>query len=78
MDTQAKNNDKKIVDLKSNKLVKPEFNWEDPLLLESLFSEEEKLIKSTAHDYAQSKLLSRVEEAFLDEKTDKDIFKEMG
>jgi len=78
MDTQAKNNDKKIVDLKSNKLVKPKFNWEDPLLLESLISEEEKLIKSTAHDYAQSKLLPRVEEAFLDEKTDKDIFKEMG
>ncbi|MGA0411676.1 MAG: acyl-CoA dehydrogenase [Candidatus Puniceispirillales bacterium] len=78
MDTQAKNNDKKIVDLKSNKLVKTKFNWEDPLLLESLISEEEKLIKSTAHDYAQSKLLPRVEEAFLDEKTDKDIFKEMG
>ena len=78
MDTQAKNNDKKIVDLKSNKLVKPKFNWEDPLLLESLISEEEKLIKSTAHDYAQSKLLPRVEEAFLDEKTDKDVFKEMG
>ena len=47
-------------------------------LLDTLISEEEKLIKSTAHDYAQSKLLPRVEEAFLDEKTDKEIFKEMG
>jgi len=78
MDTQVKNNSEKIVDIKTSKLVKPQFNWEDPLLLESLISEEEKLIKSTAHDYAQSKLLPRVEEAFLDEKTDKDIFKEMG
>ena len=78
MDTQVKNNSENIVDIKTSKLVKPQFNWEDPLLLESLISEEEKLIKSTAHDYAQSKLLPRVEEAFLDEKTDKDIFKEMG
>jgi len=78
MDTQVKNNSQKIVDIKTSKLVKPQFNWEDPLLLESLISEEEKLIKSTAHDYAQSKLLPRVEEAFLDEKTDKDVFKEMG
>ena len=78
MDAQVKNNSENIVDIKTSKLVKPQFNWEDPLLLESLISEEEKLIKSTAHDYAQSKLLPRVEEAFLDEKTDKDIFKEMG
>jgi glutaryl-CoA dehydrogenase len=78
MNTQVKNNSEKIVDIKTSKLVKPQFNWEDPLLLESLISEEEKLIKSTAHDYAQSKLLPRVEEAFLDEKTDKDVFKEMG
>ena len=78
MDTKVKNNSENIVDIKTSKLVKPQFNWEDPLLLESLISEEEKLIKSTAHDYAQSKLLPRVEEAFLDEKTDKDIFKEMG
>ena len=78
MDTQIKNKSENIVDIKTSKLVKPQFNWEDPLLLESLISEEEKLIKSTAHDYAQSKLLPRIEEAFLDEKTDKDIFKEMG
>jgi glutaryl-CoA dehydrogenase len=78
MDTQIKNKIENIVDIKTSKLVKPQFNWEDPLLLESLISEEEKLIKSTAHDYAQSKLLPRIEEAFLDEKTDKEIFKEMG
>ena len=73
MDTQIQVDNKNIVNLKSSKSAKPKFNWEDPLLLETLFSEEEKLIKSTAHDYAQSKLMPRVEESFLDEKTDKEI-----
>ena len=69
--------DKNVVDIKTTK-SKPKFNWEDPLLLDSLISEEEALIKSTAHDYAQAKLLPRVEEAFLEEQTDKNIFREMG
>ena len=69
--------DKNVVDIKTTK-SKPKFNWEDPLLLDSLISEEEYLIKSTAHEYAQAKLLPRVEEAFLEEQTDKNIFKEMG
>ena len=69
--------DKNVVDIKTTK-SKPKFNWEDPLLLDSLISEEEYLIKSTAHEYAQAKLLPRVEDAFLEEQTDKNIFKEMG
>ena len=36
------------------------FNWEDPFLLEDLLSEEERLIRDTARDYAQDKLLPRV------------------
>ena len=78
MDSTLNTSEKNFVDLKNTKAAQPKFNWEDPLLLDTLISEEEKLIKSTAHDYAQSKLLPRVEEAFLDEKTDKEIFKEMG
>ena len=78
MDTSIDIDQKNVVDLKSKSKVKPNFNWEDPLLLDSLISEEETLIKSTAHEYAQAKLLQRVEEAFLEEKTDKKIFKEMG
>ena len=69
--------DKNVVDIKTTK-SKPKFNWEDPLLLDSLISEEEALIKSTAHEYAQAKLLPRVEDAFLEEQTDKNIFREMG
>jgi glutaryl-CoA dehydrogenase len=78
MDTSLNTNDKNIVDLKNTKASKPKFNWEDPLLLDTLITEEEQLIKSTAHDYAKSNLLPRVEEAFLDEVTDKEIFREMG
>ena len=78
MDTSIDIDQKNVVDLKSKSKVKPNFNWEDPLLLDTLISEEEALIKSTAHEYAQAKLLPRVEEAFLEEKTDKKIFKEMG
>ena len=78
MDTSLNTNDKNIFDLKNTKASKPNFKWEDPLLLDTLISEEEHLIKSTAHDYAKSKLLPRVEEAFLDEVTDKEIFREMG
>ena len=69
--------DKNVIDIKTTK-SKPKFNWEDPLLLDSLISEEEALIKSTAHEYAQAKLLPRVEESFLEEQTDKNIFREMG
>ena len=69
--------DKNVVDIKTTK-SKPKFKREDPLLLDSLISEEEALIKSTAHEYAQAKLLPRVEEAFLEEQTDKNIFREMG
>ncbi len=78
MDTSIDIDQKNVVDLKSKSKIKPNFNWEDPLLLDSLISEEEALIKSTAREYAQAKLLPRVEEAFLEEKTDKNIFKEMG
>ena len=68
-------------DIKKNNLSiknKNKFNWKDPFELESILSEEEKLIRDTAHDFAQNKLMPRVEEAFLEEKTDKNIFRELG
>jgi glutaryl-CoA dehydrogenase len=54
------------------------FNWADPFDLESQLSEEERLVRKTAHDYAQAKLGGRVKEAFRHEKTDAAIFREMG
>ena len=69
---------KTVTNLNVDKSEKKEFNWKDPLDLDGQLSEEEKLIRDTAYDYAQGGLLPRVEEAFLEESTDVKIFKEMG
>lgn len=55
-----------------------EFSWEDPLLLEELLTDEERMIMQTARDYAQDKLLPRVTEAYQTENFDPAIMKEMG
>ena len=54
------------------------FAWDDPFLFESQLGEDERMIRDTARAYAQEKLLPRVIEAYLDEKTDRAIFTEMG
>lgn len=54
------------------------FNWQDPLLLEQQLSEEERMIRDTAHAYSQKHLQTRVLEQFRHEKTDIRIFREMG
>ena len=55
-----------------------EFNWQDPFLLEEQLSEEERMVRNTAKQYAQEKLLPRVREAYRNEQTDPQIFREMG
>lgn len=54
------------------------FNWEDPFLLEQQLSEEERMIRDSAFAYCQDKLMQRVLEQFRHEKTDPNIFREMG
>jgi glutaryl-CoA dehydrogenase len=54
------------------------FHWQDPLLLEDLLTDAERMIRDTARSYAQNKLLPRVIEAYREEKTDRAIFNEMG
>jgi len=54
------------------------FNWEDPFLLEDQLTEEERMLRDAAAAYAQEKLQPRVIEAYREEKTDPDIFAEMG
>jgi glutaryl-CoA dehydrogenase len=55
-----------------------QLRWDDPFLLEQQLTEEERLIRDTAHQYAQEKLLPRITEAYADERTDREIFREMG
>lgn len=57
---------------------KATFNWEDPLLLDSQLNEDERMIREAAAAYCQDKLAPRVLEAFRNEKTDPEIFSEMG
>ena len=57
---------------------KAPFNWQDPFLMEEQLSEEERLVRDTARQYAQEKLLPRVREAYNKEETDPEIFREMG
>jgi glutaryl-CoA dehydrogenase len=55
-----------------------QFHWEDPLLLDQQLTEDERMVRDAAAAYAQDKLQPRVLEAFRHEKTDIEIFREMG
>ena len=57
---------------------KAPFSWEDPFQLREQFSEEERLILESARNYAQNKLLPRVQTAFRDEVFDREIMSEFG
>jgi len=54
------------------------FDWQDPLLLDDLLTEDERLIQRTARDYARDKLLPRVIEATRKEYFDREIMNEFG
>jgi len=54
------------------------FRWDDPLRFDDQLTEDERLIRDTARAYAQDKLQPRVIEAYMEEKTDRAIFTEMG
>ncbi len=48
------------------------------LALKAQLSEEERMVRDTAKAYADEKLMPRIIEAFREEKTDAEIFREMG
>lgn len=54
------------------------FNWEDPLLLEQQLSDEERMVRNSAAQFAQAQLAPCVLEAFRHEQTDPSIFRKMG
>jgi glutaryl-CoA dehydrogenase len=68
----------KPADASSVTLTGGAFHWDDPLLLEDLLNEDEKLIRDTARDYAQSHLMPRILEANRDESFDRTVMKEMA
>ena len=56
----------------------PNFNWQDPLLLEENLSEDEHIVMDSARNYCQEKLMPRVLMANRDEVFDREIMHEMG
>lgn len=54
------------------------FDWDDALRLEDQLTEDERMLRDSAHDFAQSELQPRVAEAYRTESTDPDIFARMG
>ena len=53
-------------------------DWVDPFRLDAQLTDEERMVRDTARDYAQDKLLPRVTKAYLDEDFDREIMTEMG
>ena len=53
-------------------------NWEDPFELDSQLNDEQRMVRDSARQYAQDRLLPRVKEAFRSESSDPTIFREMG
>ena len=60
------------------KSSRPEFQWDDPLLLEEQLTEDERMVRDTARAYCQEKLMPRVLEANRHERFDREIMNEMG
>ena len=54
------------------------FHWDDPLLLDEQLTDEERMVRDAARDYAQDRLAPPIVDAFRREQTDPGIFKEMG
>ena len=66
------------MDAKTETKPRAQFQWDDPFYFEDQLSEEERLVKDTARDYAQDKLMPRILEAHRHETFDRAIIDEMG
>ena len=54
------------------------FDWRDPFLLESQLSEEERMIRDAAAAFSQDRLAPRIEDMYMNEGVEPEIFAEMG
>ena len=54
------------------------FDWADPFFLDDQLEDDERMIRDSARAYARDKLAPRIIDAFQNEITDPDIFREMG
>jgi glutaryl-CoA dehydrogenase len=54
------------------------FSWSDPFLLDEQLSDDERMIRDSAAAFAKSELLPRIEEAYLEEAVQPELFRLMG
>jgi glutaryl-CoA dehydrogenase len=54
------------------------FDWQDPFYLENRLSEDERMLRDGAREFAQSVLQPKIIDAYRDETTDPGLFREMG
>ncbi|MCB1704256.1 MAG: acyl-CoA dehydrogenase [Halioglobus sp.] len=55
-----------------------QLDWQDPFALEQQLTQEQRMVRDSARQYAQDRLLPRARDAFRSEQTDTTIFREMG
>lgn len=65
-------------DRQSVTLTGGHFQWDDPLLIEAQLSDEERMIRDTARQYAQEKLAPRIRDWNRNETFDREVMREMG
>jgi glutaryl-CoA dehydrogenase len=58
--------------------TKPVFDWADPFLLDDQLTEEERMVRDTARDFAQERLQPGILQAYRDEAFDRGLMAEMG
>lgn len=59
-------------------MSQPAFNWQDPLNMNSLLSDEERMVQDSAYQYAQKNLMPRVLDANRHEHFHREIMNELG
>ena len=60
------------------RLPKPSFDWADPFLLDDQLSEEERMVRDTARDFAQARLQPGITDAYMTETFNRGLMEEMG
>ncbi len=69
------------VETKINPKDAPElgaFDWNDPFLLDDQLTEDERMLRDAAGDFAKAKLTEKVTESFAKEVVDPDVLRDMG
>ncbi len=58
--------------------AKPSFDWADPFLLDDQLTEEERMVRDTARDFAQARLQPDITAAYMTETFNRGLMEEMG